>query len=168
LSSRILSLTLNTFLRNLGEGGTRFELECYDVGHLYNLAYFVDREIIKPPIFIQAIFGILGGIGPDPENLLLHAIHSGPVVRTRHLSVFGIGRRTSPDVPSHDGSHPGCKHSRGAGRQPLSRPGVKATSNAEQVRKIRNILAELSLEIATPAETREILHLKGPENVHFA
>ena len=94
MSSRIPSRTLNTFLRNLGESGTRFELECYDVGHLYNLAYFVDRAIMKPPIFIQAVFGILGGLGPDPENIFVMRSTADRLFGrdNYHLSVLGAGR----------------------------------------------------------------------------
>ena len=62
---------IECILKDLGEGcGTRFEFECYDVGHLYNLAHFLDRRLVKPPLFVQTIFGILGGIGADPENLI--------------------------------------------------------------------------------------------------
>jgi len=81
-------------LANLGESGTRFELECYDVGHLYNLAYFIDRGVIKPPIFIQAVFGILGGLGPDPENLFVMRSTADRLFGrdNYHLSVLGAGR----------------------------------------------------------------------------
>ena len=155
-------------LRHLGESGTRFELECYDVGHLYNLAYFVDRDIIKPPIFIQAIFGILGGIGPDPENLLFMRSTADRLFGrdTYQFSVLAAGRYQMSLLTM--GAILGANIRVGLEDNLYIGPGVKATSNAEQVRKIRHILAELSLEIATPSETREILHLKGPENVHFA
>jgi uncharacterized protein (DUF849 family) len=155
-------------LRNLGEGGTRFELECYDVGHLYNLAYFVDREIIKPPIFIQAIFGILGGIGPDPENLLFMRSTADRLFGrdTYQFSVLAAGRHQMSLLTM--GAILGANIRVGLEDNLYIGPGIKATSNAEQVRKIRNILAELSLEIATPTETREILQLKGAEKVNFA
>jgi len=155
-------------LGNLGESGTRFELECYDVGHLYNLAYFVDRNIIKPPLYIQAVFGILGGIGPDPENLfVMKATEDRLFGRdTYHLSMLGAGRHQMSLLTM--GAILGANVRVGLEDNLYITPGVKATSNAGQVRKIRNILEQLSLEIATPSEVREMLQLKGPENVHFA
>ena len=154
-------------LGNLGESGTRFELECYDVGHLYNLAYFVDRNIIKPPLFIQAIFGILGGLGPDPENLFVMRSTADRLFGrdTYQLSILGAGRHQMSLLTM--GAIMGANVRVGLEDNLYLGPGVKATSNAEQVRKIRRILEELSFEIATPSEVREILHLKGPENVHF-
>ncbi|MGD0292579.1 MAG: 3-keto-5-aminohexanoate cleavage protein [Terracidiphilus sp.] len=155
-------------LGNLGESGTRFELECYDVGHLYNLAYFVDRNIIKPPLYIQAVFGILGGIGPDPENLFVMKATADRLFGrdTYHLSMLGAGRHQMSLLTM--GAILGANVRVGLEDNLYITPGVKATSNAGQVRKIRNILEQLSLEIATPSEVREMLQLKGPENVHFA
>ena len=155
-------------LTNLGEGGTRFELECYDVGHLYNLAYFVDRGIIKPPIFIQAIFGILGGLGGDPENLVVMRSTADRLFgRDAYLwSVLGAGRHQIPLVTM--GAIMGANVRVGLEDNLFIGPGIKAVSNAEQVRKIRRILEELSLEVATPSEVREMLHLKGAEKVSFA
>ena len=155
-------------LANLGESGTRFELECYDVGHLYNLAYFVDRNIIKGPIFIQAVFGILGGLGPDPENIFVMRSTADRLFGrdNYHLSVLGGGRHQMSLVTM--GAIMGANVRVGLEDNLFIGPGVKATSNAEQVRKIRRILDELSLEIATPSEVREMLQLKGRENVHFA
>jgi len=154
-------------LRNLGEGGTRFELECYDVGHLYNLAYFVDRGIIQPPLFIQVVLGILGGLGPDPENLFLMRSTADRLFGREgyQLSVLGAGRHQMSIVTM--GAILGVNIRVGLEDSIYIGPGVKATSNAEQVRKIRRILEELSIEIATPSEVREMLQLKGPENVHF-
>jgi uncharacterized protein (DUF849 family) len=154
-------------LLNLGEGGTRFELECYDVGHLYNLAYFVDRGIIKPPLFIQAVIGILGGLGPDPENLFVMRSTADRLFGrdAYHLSILGAGRHQMPLLTM--GAIMGANVRVGLEDNLYLGPGIKATSNAEQVRKIRRILDELYFEIATPAEVREILQLKGPENVHF-
>jgi uncharacterized protein (DUF849 family) len=155
-------------LANLGESGTRFELECYDVGHLYNLAYFVDRNIIKPPVFIQAVFGILGGLGPDPENLFVMRSTADRLFgrNNYHFSVLGAGRHQMSLLTM--GAIMGANVRVGLEDNLFIGPGVKATSNAQQVRKIRRILEELSFEIATPSEVREILHLKGAENVHFA
>jgi uncharacterized protein (DUF849 family) len=155
-------------LGHIGEGGTRFELECYDVGHLYNLAYFIDRNLIKPPIFIQAVFGILGGLGPDPENIFIMRSTADRLFgrESYHFSVLGAGRHQMSLLAL--GAIMGANVRVGLEDNLYLGPGIKATSNAEQVRKIRRILEELSLEIATPGEAREILHLKGPENVHFA
>jgi len=155
-------------LENLGAGGTRFELECYDVGHLYNLAYFVDRNIIKPPLFVQAIFGILGGLGPDPENLfVMRATADRLFGRDAYqFSVLGAGRHQMSLLTM--GAILGANVRVGLEDNLFLGPGIKATSNAEQVRKIRRILEELNLEFATPQEVREMLHLKGAENVHFA
>jgi uncharacterized protein (DUF849 family) len=155
-------------ISNLGEGGTRFELECYDVGHLYNLAYFIDRDIIKPPIFIQAVFGILGGLGPDPENLFVMRSTADRLFgrESYHFSVLGAGRHQMALLTA--GAILGANVRVGLEDNLYLSPGVKAKSNAEQVGKIRRILEELSFEIATPAEVREILQLKGAQNVHFA
>ena len=154
-------------LANLGESGTRFELECYDVGHLYNLAYFIDRGIIKPPIFIQSVFGILGGLGPDPENLFMMRSTADRLFGRDHyhFSILGAGRHQMSLLTM--GAIMGANVRVGLEDNLYLSPGVKATSNAEQVRKIRRILEELSFDIATPSEVRQTLHLKGPENVHF-
>jgi len=154
-------------LANLGESGTRFELECYDVGHLYNLAYFVDRGIIKGPIFIQAVFGILGGLGADPENLFIMRSTADRLFGRDNyqLSVLGAGRHQMSLLTM--GAIMGANVRVGLEDNLFIGPGVKATSNAEQVKKIRRILEELSFEIATPSEVREMLQLKGAENVHF-
>jgi uncharacterized protein (DUF849 family) len=155
-------------LRNLGEAGTRFELECYDVGHLYNLAYFIDHKIIQPPIFIQAIFGILGGLGPDPENVLVMRSTADRLFgrENYHFSVLGAGRHQMSLLTM--GAILGANIRVGLEDNLYLSPGIKAKSNADQVRKIRRILEELSFEIATPAEVRKILHLKGAENVRFS
>ncbi len=154
-------------LRNLGEGGTRFELECYDVGQLYNLAYFVDRQIIKPPLFIQAIFGILGGLGSDAENLFVMRSTADRLFGrdSYQMSVLGAGRHQMAVLTM--GAILGANVRCGLEDNLYLGPGVKAKSNAEQVRKIRRIIEELSYEIATPAEAREMLQLKGAENVRF-
>ncbi len=155
-------------LGHLAEGGTRFELECYDVGHLYNLAYFVDRKVIKPPLFIQAVFGILGGLGGDTENLFVMRSTADRLFGrdSYHMSVLGAGRHQMSLLTV--GAILGANVRVGLEDNLYIAPGIKATSNAEQVRKIRRILEELSFEITSPAEVREILQLKGAENVHFA
>jgi uncharacterized protein (DUF849 family) len=151
-------------LRNLGEEGTRFELECYDVGHLYNLAHLVARGIIKLPLFIQTVFGILGGLGPDPENLFLMRATADRLFGRENyqFSVLGAGRNQMSLVTM--GAIMGANVRVGLEDSLYLGPGVKAKNNAEQVRKIRRILEELSFEIATPSEVREMLRLKGAEN----
>ncbi|MGD9741224.1 MAG: 3-keto-5-aminohexanoate cleavage protein, partial [Dongiaceae bacterium] len=135
-------------LKELGEGcGTRFEFECYDVGHLYNLAHFLDRKLVKPPLFVQTIFGILGGIGADPENLLhMRRIADGLFGSDYQWSILAAGRHQMPFVTmgATMGGHVrvGLEDSIYLGK------GQLAKSNAEQVRKIRTILESLSLEVA--------------------
>ena len=154
-------------LANLGESGTRFELECYDVGHLYNLAHFVDRNVIKPPIFIQAVFGILGGLARTLRTFsscgprLIGSSDATNII----FPFWGAGRHQMSLITM--GAIMGTNVRVGLEDNLYISAGVKATSNAEQVRKIRRILEELSIEIATPAEVRELLQLKGRENVHF-
>lgn len=158
---------IRRILKDLGEGcGTRFEFECYDVGHLYNLAHFVDAGLVKPPFFIQTVFGVLGGIGPEPENIgFMRQTANRLFGADYHWSVLGAGRHQMPVLTSaalmganvrvglEDSLFLGC-------RQP-------ATSNAAQVLKIRRILDELGLDIATPADARRMLGLKGASEVSF-
>ncbi len=155
-------------LRNMGDAGTRFELECYDVGHLHNLAYFVDRKVIKPPLFVQMVFGILGGIGADPENLFLMRTTADRLFGRENyqFSVLGAGRHQMSLVTM--GAIMGANVRVGLEDSLYIDAGMKATSNAEQVRKIRRILSELSFEIATPSEAREMLQLKGAERVNYS
>jgi uncharacterized protein (DUF849 family) len=170
-SSKNLILS-NTFtqieqgMRELGALGTRFEFECYDVSHLYNLAYFADRGLVKPPFFVQCIFGILGGIGADHENLLhMRAIADRLLGNDYYLSVLAAGRHQLPFVTLSailgGNVRVGLEDSLYAGK------GKLASSNAEQVTKIRRILEELSVEIASPSEARLILQTKGSANVNF-
>jgi len=152
-------------LEVLGEGcGTRFEFECYDIGHLYNLAHFLDRGLVKPPLFVQSIFGILGGIGADPENVTHMRRIADKLFGDDYLwSVLAGGRHQLPLVTMSatmgGNVRVGLEDSLYAGK------GRLATSNAEQVTIIRRILERLSLEIATPAEAREMLALKGADQV---
>jgi len=152
-------------LELLGEGcGTRFEFECYDIGHLYNLAHFLDRGLVKPPLFVQSIFGILGGIGADPENVTHMRRIADKLFGDDYLwSVLAGGRHQLPLVTMSatmgGNVRVGLEDSLYAGK------GRLATSNAEQVTIIRRILERLSLEIATPAEAREMLALKGADQV---
>jgi uncharacterized protein (DUF849 family) len=154
-------------LKDLGDGcGTKFEFECYDVGHLYNLAHFVDAGLIKPPFFIQTIFGILGGIGPDPQNVTFMRETANRLFgNDYHWSVLGAGRHQMSllTYAAVQGANVrvGLEDSVYLGR------GQLAPSNASQVTKIRHILEELGYEIATPAEARAMLALKGGEQVNF-
>jgi len=162
----------NTFMqmergmRLLAEAGSRFEFECYDVGHLYNLAHFADRGLVKPPFFVQCIFGILGGIGPDPENLMHMRGTADRLFGNDYLlSVLAAGRHQMPFITLSailGGSvRVGLEDSLYAGK------GKLATSNEEQVAKIRRILEDLSLEVASPSEARAMLGTKGRDNVNF-
>ena len=153
-------------MRAMGANGTRFEFECYDVGHLYNLAHFADQKLVEPPFFVQCVFGILGGIGADPENLLhMRATADRLFGSDYYLSVLAAGRHQIPFVTMSailgGNVRVGLEDSLYAGR------GKLATSNAEQVARIRRILEELSLEIATPAEARAMLATKGGDDVGF-
>jgi uncharacterized protein (DUF849 family) len=150
--------------------GTRFEFECYDVGHLYNLAHCLDRKVVEPPLFVQTIFGILGGIGggigPAPRDLLFMKETADRLFGNAYVwSVLAAGRHQMAftTMAGICGGHVrvGLEDSLYLGR------GRLAASNAEQVAKIRRILEELSLQIATPAEARAILHLKGGNRVGF-
>lgn len=154
-------------LKELGEGhGTRFEFECYDVGHLYNLAHFLDRGLVKPPLFIQTIFGILGGIGADHENLMhMRRMCDKLFGDAYQWSVLAAGRHQLSFVTTSaimgGNVRVGLEDSLYAGK------GRLATSNAEQVSIVRSILEKLSLEIASPAEARQMLDLKGGDQVGF-
>jgi uncharacterized protein (DUF849 family) len=158
---------MERLLKELGEGcGTRFEFECYDIGHLYNLAHFVDRGMVKAPFFVQTIFGILGGIGADHENLVhMKRMADKLFGEDYHWSVLAAGRHQMSFVTQSAimGGHVrvGLEDSLYLGK------GELAKSNAEQVAKIRRIVEELSLQIATPAEARSMLKLKGGDNVAF-
>jgi len=155
-------------LKVLGEDcGTRFEFECYDLGHLYNLEYFLDERLVRPPLFIQSIFGILGGMGPDPENLVVMRTTADRLFGRENyrFSVLGAGRHQMPLLTM--GAVMGGNVRVGLEDSLYLEKGRLAHSCAEQVHKIRRILAELSLEIATPAEAREMLGLKGRDAVAF-
>jgi uncharacterized protein (DUF849 family) len=154
-------------LQALGEEhGTRFEFECYDVGHLYSLAHLIERKLVKPPIFVQMILGILGGIGPDPDNLLhMHATATKLFGADHEWSVLAAGRYQMPLATM--GAICGSNVRVGLEDSVYLSKGRLAKSNAEQVTKIRRILEELSLEVATPDEARARLALKGGDQVGF-
>ncbi|KAA0921378.1 BKACE family enzyme [Streptomyces apricus] len=157
---------VNTFdsiehtLRTLGESGTRFEYECYDIGHLYSLAHFVEAGLARPPLFVQGVFGVLGGIGADHANLE-HMVRIADHLfgDDYHFSAFGAGRAQMP-FATHSawlGGHVrvGLEDSLWAGKGRLAR------SNAEQVRAVRAVVEDLGKEIAAPADVREMLGLRG-------
>jgi uncharacterized protein (DUF849 family) len=153
-------------LTTCAENGTRFEIECYDIGHLYTLAHFADRGVVKPPFFVQSVFGILGGIGPHAEDVL-HMRRTADRLfgNDYRWSVLGAGRNQMPivalAVAMGGNVRVGLEDSLWIG------PGQLAESNAEQVTKARGIIEALGLEIATPDEAREILALKGGDTVAF-
>jgi uncharacterized protein (DUF849 family) len=159
--------SLEYIMKEIGQGlGTRFEFECYDVGHLYNLAYCADQGWVRPPFFVQTIFGILGGIGPDPENLgHMKRIADKLFGSDYHWSILAAGRHQMPLVTL--GAVMGGNVRVGLEDSLYIGKGKLAQSNAEQVQKIRRILDELSLEVATPNEAREMLDLKGADSVAF-
>ena len=146
--------------------GTRFEFECYDISHLYNLAHFADRGLVKAPFFVQSVFGLLGGIGTHHEDVM-HMKRTADRLFGNDFrwSVLGAGAnqfRVAAQAATLGGNvRVGLEDSLWAGR------GELATSNAVQVRKVRNIIENLGLEVATPDEAREMLQLKGGDQVAF-
>ncbi len=153
-------------LTTLSPSGTRFEFECYDTSHLYNLRYFFDRGLVKPPLFIQTCFGILGGIGPHPEDVMHMRRTADRLFGDAYQwSVLGAGRSqmSIAAMSAAQGGHVrvGLEDSLWAG------PGRLAASNAEQVTMAREIIEQLGREVATPDEAREILHLKGASGLRI-
>jgi uncharacterized protein (DUF849 family) len=151
----------------MAEHGTRYEHECYDIGHLYNLAYFLDKGIAKPPLFIQSVFGILGGIGADPDNVVFMRRTADRLFGKDYIwSVLAAGKHQMPLITQAammgGNVRVGLEDSLFIGR------GALASSNAQQVSKIRTILSELGMQPATPDEAREMLALKGRANVSIA
>jgi uncharacterized protein (DUF849 family) len=151
----------------MGKGhGVRFEHECYDAGHLYNLAHFVDRKVLEPPFFVQLIFGILGGIGADIRNLLFMKETADRLFGDSYRwSVLGAGRHQMPLATQ--AAMMGGNVRVGLEDSLYIGPGELAASNADQVAKIRRIIEELGYEAATPAEARTMLHLRGSDTVGF-
>ena len=146
--------------------GTRFEFECYDIGHLYNLAHLMDRGVVEGPLFVQTIFGILGGIAAEPRNLNFMRETADRLFGDRYVwSVLAAGRHQMPFCTMAGilggNVRVGLEDSLWIG------PGQQATSNAQQVAKIRRILEDVGHTIATPAEAREMLALKGGDRVAF-
>jgi uncharacterized protein (DUF849 family) len=153
-------------LRTLGDSGTRFEFECYDTSHLYNLANFLERGLVKGPLFIQTVFGILGGIGGHPEDVLHMKRTADRLFGDQYKwSVLGAGKNQlaiAAQAASMGGNvRVGLEDSLWAG------PGKLAQSNAEQVRMVRQIIEGLGRTVATPDEARSMLALKGGDKVAF-
>jgi uncharacterized protein (DUF849 family) len=151
----------------MAEHGTRYEHECYDIGHLYNLAYFLDKGLAKPPLFIQSVFGILGGIGADPDNVVFMRRTADRLFGKDYVwSVLAAGRHQMPLITQAAmmGGHVRV----GLEDSLFIERGALATSNAQQVSKIRTILHELGMQPATPDEARQILALKGRSHVRIA
>ena len=146
--------------------GTRFEFECYDISHLYNLAHFADRGLVKAPFFVQSVFGLLGGIGAHPEDVM-HMKRTADRLFGSDFrwSVLGAGAnqfRVATQAATLGGNvRVGLEDSLWAGKDEL------ATSNAVQVRKVKSIIENLGLDVATPDEAREMLQLKGGDQVNF-
>jgi uncharacterized protein (DUF849 family) len=158
---------IERILEEIGEGcGARFEFECYDVGHLYTLAHFLERGLVKPPLFVQFVLGVLGGIGADADNLLFMKRTADKLLGDSYrFSVLGAGRHQmamcTVALTLGGNVRVGLEDSLWDG------PGRLAQSNAAQVRRVRMILEGLGLDLATPAEARETLALKGGDRVGF-
>jgi uncharacterized protein (DUF849 family) len=158
---------IERIMREVGQAfGTRFEFECYDIGHLYTLAHFAEKKLIEPPFLIQGVFGILGGIGADPRNLSHMVTIADSLFGEDYLfSAFAAGRHQMTfclqSALLGGNVRVGLEDSLFIGR------GALAQSNAEQVRKVRRMLEELGIEIASPADARQMLGLKGADAVGF-
>lgn len=157
---------IETILTTCADNGTRFEIECYDIGHLYTLAHFVQRGLVTRPFFVQSVFGILGGIGAHPEDVAHMKRTADRLFEDNyHWSVLGAGRNQMPVVLQSvlNGGHlrVGLEDSLWAGK------GKLAETNAEQVKIARQLVENLGLEVATPDEAREMLALKGGDKVEF-
>ncbi len=155
-----------TILESCRRNDTRFEIECYDIGHLYTAAHFLDRGLLRSPLLIQSVFGLRGGIGPHPEDVMHMKRTADRLFGDRYYwSVLGAGRNQmfigAMWAVMGGNVRVGLEDSLWLGR------GELAKSNAEQVGKARRILEELGLSIATPADAREMLQLKGAHAVGF-
>ena len=153
-------------LQSCSDNNTRFEIECYDIGHLYTALHFLERGLVKPPLFIQSVFGIRGGIGPHPEDVMHMRRTADRLFGDQYQwSVLGGGRNqmyiATQSAVMGGNVRVGLEDSLWIGK------GQLAKSNADQVSKIKRIMEELGLEVATPDEARQILKLKGKNNVNF-
>jgi uncharacterized protein (DUF849 family) len=154
-------------IETLAPGGTRFEMECYEIGHLHNVAWFADRGLLKPPFLIQSVLGVTGGLSADPDSVYYMRQTADRLFGKDYVwSLFGAGRHQIPVCTM--GALMGSSVRVGLEDSLFISKGQLASSNAEQVLKIRRILAELGLEVATPNEAREMLGLKGRDNINLA
>ena len=157
---------IENILTTCAANGTRFEIECYDIGHLYTLRHFADRGLVKPPFFIQSVFGILGGIGPHPEDVMQMRRTADRLFGSDYQwSVLGAGRNQLPiaamSVAMGGNVRVGLEDSLWIG------PGQLASSNAQQVEAARTLIERLGYQVATPDDARRLLALKGPDKVNF-
>ena len=153
-------------LRMLNETETRYEFECYDTSHLYNLRYFLDEKLVKPPLFVQTVFGILGGIGPHPEDVQHMKRTADRLFGSDYRwSVLGAGRSQMPIASM--GAAMGGNVRVGLEDSLWIAAGKMAESNSQQVRQVRKIIEGLGLEVATPDDARRMLELKGAAKVAF-
>jgi uncharacterized protein (DUF849 family) len=157
---------IERILEACAENGTRFEIECYDIGHLYTLAHFVDRGLIKAPFFVQSVFGLLGGIGAHPEDVM-HMRRTADRLfgNAYQWSVLGAGRNQMPvamqSIVLGGNVRVGLEDSLWLGR------GQLAKSNGDQVAHVRKMIESMGMEVATPDDAREMLELKGGDRVNF-
>ena len=153
-------------LESCADNGTRFEIECYDIGHLYTAAHFLDRGIVKGPLLIQSVFGLLGGIGAHPEDVL-HMKRTADRLfgDDYYWSVLGAGKHQMPLATQ--AATMGCNVRVGLEDSLWDGPGVLSRSNADQVKRVVSILKSLNLEVASPDEARQMLKLKGADQVGF-
>ncbi len=157
---------IETILRLGSANGTRFEFECYDISHLYNLAHFLERGLVRAPVFVQSVFGILGGIGGHPEDLMHMRRTADRLLGDNYRwSILGAGRNQIPLATI--GAAMGANVRVGLEDSLWIGPGRLAVSSAEQVLRIRSVLEALNIDVATPDEAREILALKGADRVEF-
>ncbi len=157
---------IEVIMNTMGSKGTKFEHECYDVGHLYNLAHFLDRGLIKAPLFIQSVFGILGGIGAEIDNLMFMRRTADRLFGDDYVwSVLAAGKSQIPLVTQ--GVLMGGHARVGLEDSLFLNPGELAKSNVDQIEKISRILKEYNVDIATPDEARNMLGLKGKANVNI-
>ncbi|MBU7575814.1 MAG: 3-keto-5-aminohexanoate cleavage protein [Hydrogenophaga sp.] len=153
-------------LESCADNHTRFEIECYDIGHLYTAAHFMDRGIVKGPLLIQSVFGLLGGIGPHPEDVMQMKRTADRLFGSDYYwSVLGAGRNQMPIATM--AAAMGGNVRVGLEDSLWEGPGQLSRSNAEQVKRIVMVLQALNLEVATPDETRQMLQLKGADQVGF-
>ena len=157
---------IETILKIGKSNETRFEFECYDISHLYNLKHFVDRNLISPPFFIQSVFGLLGGIGAHPEDLMHMKRTADRLFGSDYQwSILGAGKNQM--TLASMGAAQGANVRVGLEDSLWIEPGKLAQSSKDQVTKVRNILEEFSLDIATPNQVRDMLKLKGSRHVGF-